>query len=61
MKRLKIPEDTKEHFHSVTEKLLHLGKRAWPDIETDIAFLCTIVDIINVEYRKKLKGVITWL
>jgi len=36
-------------FHSVVAKLLHLSKRARPDIEPTVAFLCTRVSKSTVE------------
>ena len=57
----KITEEMREIFNSVTEKLLYLEKRAWPDNETTIDFLRTRVDRSDVDDCKKLKRVITWL
>ena len=39
----KLDADDAELFHSTTAKLLFLCKRARPDIQTPIAFLCTQV------------------
>jgi hypothetical protein len=48
-------------FHSVVAKLLHISKRARPDIETAVAFLCTRVSKSDVDDWKKLKRVLRYL
>jgi hypothetical protein len=48
-------------FHSVTAKLLFLGKRARPDVQTPVAFLCTRVMSPDVDDYKKLRRVISYL
>ena len=48
-------------FHSVTAKLLFLCKRARPDIQTPIAFLCTRVRNPDVDDYKKLRRVVCYL
>ena len=48
-------------FHSVTAKLLHISKRARPDIETAVAFLCTRVSKSDEDDWKKLKRVLKYL
>ena len=40
----KLQGKRRDTFHSVTEKLLYIEKRARPDIEPTVAFLCTRVD-----------------
>ena len=47
--------------HSTTVRLLFLGKRARPDIQTVIAFLCTRVKVANVDDYKKLERVMKYL
>ena len=42
-------------FHSVTQKLLYITKRARPDLETLLSFLTTRVTKSTVEDWKKLK------
>ena len=41
--------------HSSTARLLFLGKRARPDIQTVIAFLCTGVKVADKDFYKKLE------
>ena len=36
-----LDKEKKELFHSIIAKLLWIMKRARPDLETSIAFLCT--------------------
>ncbi len=48
-------------FHSVVAKLLHLSKRARPDIEPTVAFLCTRVSKSTEEDWKKLGRVLRYL
>jgi hypothetical protein len=48
-------------FHSITAKLLFLCKRARPDIQTPIAFLCTRVKGPDVDDYKKLQRVVRYL
>ena len=38
-----LDDERKERFHSVVAKLLYIMKRARPDLETAVAFLCTRV------------------
>jgi hypothetical protein len=57
----KLSNQKKEIFHSVTAKLLYLEKRARPDIEPTVAFLCTRVDKCDEDNWKKLKRVLKWL
>ena len=39
----------KQVFHSIVAKLLYVGKRARPNIEPTIAFLCTRVSCSDVD------------
>jgi len=48
-------------FHSVVAKLLHLSKKATPDIEPTVAFLCTRVSKSTVKDWKKLGRVLRYL
>ena len=50
-----------EIFHSYTAKLLFAAKRARPDIQTAIAFLCTRVKDPDVDDWKKLKRVLGYI
>ena len=57
----KLNEAKKEFFHHVVAQLLFLCKRARPDIQTAIAFLCTRVQKPDVDDNKKLGRVIKYL
>ena len=50
-----------EKFHSITAKLLYLEKRARPDLETVVSFLCTRVTKCNVQDWKKLRRAVAFL
>ena len=52
---------TSDIFHSITAKLLFLCKRARPDIQTPIAFLCTRVRNPDIDDYKKLQRVVCYL
>jgi hypothetical protein len=56
-----LPPEVSDLFHSITAKLLFLCKRARPDIQTPISFLCTRVSCPNVGDYKKLKRVVAYL
>ena len=47
--------------HSTTVRLLFLGKRSRPDIQTVIAFLCTRVKVADEDDYKKLEKVMGYL
>ena len=53
-----LDENGKDTFHSVVAKLLFITKRARPDIETAVAFLCTRVSRSTTEDWKKLRRVL---
>ena len=53
--------EKKEEFHSVTQKLLYIAKRARIDIDTAVSFLCTRVTKRTEYDWWKLKRVLTWL
>jgi len=48
-------------FHHITAKSLFLCKRARPDIQTAVAFLCTRVKAPDIDDYKKLARVIQYL
>ena len=48
-------------FHSTTAKILFLCKRARPDVQTSIAFLCTRVKSPDVDDMKKLRRLVCYL
>ena len=57
----KLSEDKREAFHSIVAKLLWVMKRARPDLETAIGFLCTRVDKSDMDDWKKLRRVIAFI
>jgi hypothetical protein len=56
-----LSEGESEVFHSITAKILFLCKRARPDVQTPIAFLCTRVQHPDVDDYKKLRRVVCYL
>jgi len=56
-----LSEADADIFHSITAKLLFLCKRARPDIQTPIAFLCTRVAKPDTDDYKKLRRVVCYL
>jgi hypothetical protein len=50
----KISDEDSEKYHHLTTKLLYLCKRARPDLQTDVAFLCRRVKQPDVDDWKKL-------
>ena len=56
-----LDKDKSDLFHHITAKLLFLCKRARPDIQTAVAFLCTRVKAPDVDDYKKLARVIKYL
>jgi hypothetical protein len=57
----KLDAETSEMFHHNTAKLLFLCKRARPDIQTAVAFLCTRVKGPDTDDYKKLTRVMKYL
>jgi hypothetical protein len=57
----RLDPDGSDLFHHYTAKLLFLCKRARPDIQTAIAFLCTRVKCPDTDDYKKLTRVMTYL
>jgi hypothetical protein len=57
----KLPEEAMEKFHRTTAKLLYLCKRARPDLQTGVAFLCTRVKQPDTDDWKKLARVVRYL
>ena len=55
-----LDEKRKELFHTITAKLLYIMKRARPDIELTISFLCTRVRNPSEDDWKKLQRVLGW-
>ncbi len=56
-----LHKDQADMFHHITAQLLYLCKRAWPDIQTAIAFLCTRVSSPSEQDWKKLSRCIRYL
>jgi hypothetical protein len=56
-----LDAETAEFFHHNTAKLLFLCKRARPDIQTAVAFLCTRVKQPDTDDYKKLARVMKYL
>ena len=56
-----LNEDKRATFHKVSAKLLFITKRARPDIETVVAYLCTRVKAANEDDWKKLRRVLQWI
>ena len=53
--------DESDSFHSVVQKLLYIYKRARPDIEPALSFLCTRVSKPTSDDREKLNRVLDYL
>jgi hypothetical protein len=58
---VKLDKATAELFHHNVAKLLFLSKRARPDIQPAVAFLCTRVQCPDVDDYKKLARVMRYL
>ena len=56
-----LSEDKKDAFHSIVAKLLWIMKRARPDLETAISYLCTRVTKSDIDDWGKLKRVIAYI
>jgi hypothetical protein len=57
----KLDEETAQLFHHFVAKLLFLYKRARPDIQTSVAFLCTRVKMPDRDDYKKLGQTMKYL
>jgi len=59
---LKLRRKETDAFHrNVARLLLFLSKRARPDLQTAVAFLCTRVQSLDVDDKKKLGRVMRHL
>ena len=58
---VKLSEKDRVLVHSSTAQLLFLGKRARPDVQTPVAFLCTRVKVSDEDDSKKLERVMGYL
>lgn len=56
-----LSEKRQENFHSVTAKLLYLMKRARPDIDVAVTYLCSRVSKPNESDWEKLKRVLCYI
>jgi hypothetical protein len=56
-----LDREEAELFHSLTAKILFLCKRARPDVQTAVAFLCTRVKSPDVDDMKKLRRLVCYL
>ena len=56
-----LGSDKQDAFHSIVAKLLWIMKRARPDLETAIAFLCTRVSKSDEDDWLKLKRIIAYV
>ena len=57
----KLSQEEKEQFHTIVAKALFLSKRARPDIQPAVAFLCTRVQEPTVQDWKKLHRMMSFL
>ena len=57
----KLSETESLLYHHNTAKLLYLSKRARPDIQTSVAFMCTRVTQPDVDDLKKLQRVLRYI
>ena len=57
----KLTEKEAQFFHTTTAKMLFMCKRARPDIQTAVSFLCTRVKEPDCDDYKKLRRVIRYL
>ena len=56
-----LSKDKKDAFHSIVQKLLWIMKRARPDLETAVSFLCTRVTKSDEDDWLKLRRVIAFI
>ena len=56
-----LDREEAELFHSLVAKILFLCKRARPDVQTAVAFLCTRVKSPDVDDMKKLRRLVCYL
>ena len=58
---IKLDTKTADLFHHYTAQPLFLSKRARPDLQTAIAFLCTRIMAPDIDDYKKLANVMKYL
>ena len=56
-----LDAETADEFHHIVAKLLFLCKRAQPDVQTSVSFLCTRVKSPDTDDYKNLAWVIRYL
>ena len=56
-----LDDNAAVEFHHIVARLLCLCKRVRPDLQTDVAFLCTIVQKPDTEDYKKLSSALKYL
>ena len=56
-----LDDEKSERFHHIVSKLLFVSKRARPDIELAISFLCTRVSKSKVQDWEKLRRLLSYL
>jgi hypothetical protein len=57
----KLDVETGDYYHRTVARLLFAAKRARPDLQTAVAFLCTRVAAPDVDDYKKLKRAIQYI
>ena len=57
----KLDNKMKEYFHTMTARALYLSKRARPDLQTAVAFLCTRVQEPDIHDYNKLCHLMKYL
>ena len=57
----KLTDKARETFHHIMAQLLYLSKRARPDLQTAISFLCTRVQQPDIDDYKKLNRCLAYL
>jgi hypothetical protein len=57
----KVSKEVGDLYHSLTARLLFLSKRAQPEIQTAVAFLCTRTQSTDTDDYNKLARVVQYL
>ena len=58
---IELNQEKSDLFHSIVAKLLYICKRARPDVETTVAYLCTRVSKSTTDDWVKLRRVLGYL
>ncbi len=56
-----LTEEKSDQFHSIIQKLLYICKRARPDVESAVSYLCMRVSAPNIDDDNKLTRVLGFL